>query len=315
MNKDYRFGFVGLGSIAKRHIRNLKAVTAERGHSCHVDVYRSGKGADIPEELEQLIDHVYYDADGIPEAYDAVFVTNPTSLHMDAIRKFREHAKAFFIEKPVFHSSSVSPEGLELGDKICYVACPLRYTGAIRYLKEHLDPKEILSMRVVSASYLPDWRPGTDYRKTYSAQKALGGGVSIDLIHEWDYITYLIGMPKQVTSIIRTVSDLELDSDDIAVYLADYGSCIAELHLDYFTRIPIRRIEITTNDVYLEADLIRQTIRRSDTEEEISFESERDAFQKKELEFFLDVLEGKKQNTNDIRHAVDVLKIAEGKEL
>ena len=314
MNNDYRIAFVGLGSIARRHIRNLRQILQERGDRCTVDVYRSGRGAQIPEETAELIDNVYYSEDGIPARYDAVFVTNPTSMHLDAIRRFEDHTGAFFVEKPVFHTSSVDIGDINTEDIIFYVACPLRYTGAIRYLKEHIDPQEVRSFRCVSASYLPEWRPGTDYRKTYSAQKALGGGVSIDLIHEWDYITYLIGMPRKVFSVIRTVSDLELDSDDIAVYVADYGSCIAELHLDYFTRTPIRRIEITTNDFYLSADLIAQKIRRSDMEEEISFTSERDAFQKKELEFFFDVLEGKQENTNDIRHALDVLAIAEGKE-
>ena len=44
---------------------------------------------------------------------------------------------------------------------------------------------------------------------TYSAHKDMGGGVSIDLIHEWDYLTYLFGMPSEIYSILDKVSDLE----------------------------------------------------------------------------------------------------------
>ena len=65
-----------------------------------------------------------------------------------------------------------------------YVACPLRYNAVIQYIKDNIDLQDVISVRSISSSYLPDWRPGVDYRKTYSAKKELGGGVSIDLIHE-----------------------------------------------------------------------------------------------------------------------------------
>ena len=95
-----------------------------------------------------------------------------------------------------------------------------------------------------------------DYRKTYSAHKDMGGGVSIDLIHEWDYLTYLFGNSFFIPSIgavldlrlnasieianpifspiawIGRKSSLEIDSDDYAVYIAEYADKILELHLD-----------------------------------------------------------------------------------
>ena len=42
-------------------------------------------------------------------------------------------------------------------------------------------------------SYLPGWRPGTDYRQSYSAQRRLGGGVLLDVIHEVDYAAWVLG--------------------------------------------------------------------------------------------------------------------------
>ena len=311
MTKELRVCFVGVGSIAKRHIRNLKAITEERGIRCSIDVFRSGKGAPLPPETAGLVDRTFSSMEEVSGGYDAVFVTNPTARHFDALRDFQDLTEAFFIEKPVFQSAKIDKQALSLEGKCCYVACPLRYTGVIQYLKEHISPAEVRSLRVVSASYLPEWRPGTDYRKTYSASKELGGGVSIDLIHEWDYITYLLGLPVSVKSLIRKVSSLEINSDDIAVYIADYENCLVELHLDYFTRETIRRIEITTEEGLITADLVGQTIRYPGNRV-LSFDSERDSFQRRELEYFLDVLEGKEENTNDLEHALRVLAIAEG---
>ena len=100
----------------------------------------------------------------------------------------------------------------------------------MQYVKANIIPDDVICVRAMSSSYLPDWRPGQDYRKTYSAHKDLGGGVSIDLIHEWDYLTYLFGWPKKVHSFIGKKSNLEIDSDDYAIYIAEFEKMIAELH-------------------------------------------------------------------------------------
>ena len=55
----------------------------------------------------------------------------------------------------------------------------------------------------------------------------MGGGVSIDLIHEIDYMTYLFGFPKKDHYISGTFSDLEIDSDDLAVHLFEYPKMIS----------------------------------------------------------------------------------------
>ena len=41
--------------------------------------------------------------------------------------------------------------------------------------------------------YLPDWRPGTDYKSGVSAQKDLGGGALLELSHELDYLQWFFG--------------------------------------------------------------------------------------------------------------------------
>ena len=103
-------------------------------------------------------------------------------------------------------------------------------------LKDLLPTLHPYCARVICSSYLPDWRPGVDYRTVYSAHKALGGGVTIDLIHEWDYLVDLFGVPQQLYNFKGTYSDLEIDSDDLSVYIAKYPTLLAEVHLDYFGR-------------------------------------------------------------------------------
>ena len=302
--------FIGVGSIAKRHIRNLKELY---GDEMEIDVLRSGKGGSMGSELEKIIQNTYHDFESLPEDYDIIFITNPTRLHYQTLQRVHGNGRHFFIEKPVFETGQEDWKELHLrADSVYYVACPLRYSNVIQYLKRTLDFSQIYSIRCISSSYLPEWRPGTDYRETYSAKKEMGGGVSIDLIHEWDYICELVGVPEQVKCFITKKSDLEIDSDDLAVYIAEYKDKVAELHLDYFGRYAERRIELFGKEDTIEADLIGQTITYRKSGNIVVLHEERDSMQKKELQNFFRIIEGKEKNNNPIPRACQTLKITRG---
>ena len=302
--------FIGLGSIAIRHIKNLKDIFGEK---IEIDVLRSGKGRTTDDALQSLIGHVYYDYACLPRDYDIIFITNPTRLHYITLLKVQDNARHFFIEKPVFETGEEDIDVLKLKEgSVYYVACPLRYTNVIQYLKQNIDFNEVYSIRCISSSYLPDWRPGTDYRDSYSAKKELGGGVSIDLIHEWDYISYLFGYPECVHSFIGHKSNLEIDSDDLAVYIAKYPNKYVELHLDYLGRKAIRKIELFTQDDSIEADLIEQKVVYRKEGRVVDLNEDRNSYQKKELSHFFDILDGKCVNDNTIERASRVLRLTKG---
>lgn len=301
--------FIGLGSIARRHIKNLKEICPQS----HITVLRSGMEKSVPAMLHGIIDKVLFNPSELEYWYDTVFITNPTSMHYETLLKYLYKSNCFFIEKPVFQLGTENIERFLEKKKTYYVACPLRYTNTIQYIKNNFAFSDIYSIRCISSSYLPTWREGVDYRDTYSARKELGGGVSIDLIHEWDYIYYLIGPPKEVKSFIRKKSKLEIDSDDIAVYIAEYEDKIVELHLDYFGRKTTRKIEFFGREDTIIADLIKQQITWVKQGIRIELPQERDEFQKRELIHFMDIMNGKCECDNDLRKACEVLRTARGR--
>ena len=310
---EYRLCFVGIGSIAKRHIRNVIKYSVKNRIQVRIDVLRSGKGTELEKEIEALIDNVYYDINEVKDShYDAVFITCYTSEHAAMLKKLSSTTNAFFIEKPVFHTSKVELSEINYDrNKIYYIACPLRYSRTIRFLKENIDFSKVINIRVTSASFLPDWRKG-DYRNSYSAKKEYGGGVSIDLIHEWDYITYLIGFPISTTKVMKKVSNLEINCEDIAIYIGNYENKIVELHLDYFSRIPFREIILVMNDELVKADLLTGKIEYLVNKKIIDLKEERNDIYIEEIKNFFDIMEGKKENFNDIKRAMKTLKLAEG---
>ena len=306
--------FVGLGSIGTRHLKNLTNLCADRGWTLQADALRSDLSRPLRDGVAALLHAQYTDLADAPAHYDMVFITNPTSLHADALTRVRGRGGALFIEKPIF---SADQTGLDLADCLptgqkAYVAAPMRWCGVMLALKDRLPGLHPYCARVICSSYLPDWRPGVDYRTVYSAHKAMGGGVTIDLIHEWDYLVELFGVPEKLYNFKGTYSDLEIDSDDLSVYIARYPTLLAEVHLDYFGRGYRRSIELFCHDGSYLADFGAGTLTLPDGtvqhyEEDVNRRYER------EMEYFVDyALTGSGESCNPPALALNVLKLTLG---
>ena len=313
MSKHYNIAFIGLGSIAKRHIKNVCDYVLSCGNTFSIDLYRSSIDRPIAEEILPFVDKSYLYSGEVQMDYDMVFITNPTSLHLEAALKFRPHTKSLFIEKPVFNGFEIDDAIITKLDEIpSYVACPLHYNPVLQYVKQNIDLSKVISVRAMSSSYLPDWRSGQDYRQTYSAHADLGGGVDIDLIHEWDYLTWIFGMPTICQAIVGKYSALEIDSNDTALYVAKNNLMTYELHLDYFGRKTQRTLDIFSQDDTIQCDLIAGTISYLKEGKTIKVNAERNAFQMAEIKHFFDIVERRIENDSNVEHGVKVLKLTKG---
>lgn len=303
--------FVGLGSIGQRHFRNLVDIFHEQECNFSMAAVRGTKQP-LPDDIQSNLQQQYVSWRDVSSIYDILFITNPTAFHYETLQHLGSKAERVFIEKPVFHHSSLSLKllGLEL-QKIYYVACPLRYTKIIQFLRLYLTGKKVFSVRAMCSSYLPEWRPGQNYLQSYSAHRLEGGGVSIDLIHEWDYLVYLFGFPLHTVACMGKVSDLTVDSDDVAVYIGQYDDKLVNVYLDYFGRKKRRELEIYLEEDVLLANFVTGEIRWLRSGKVKCFSENRNEYQKEELRYFLQL--EKNDENSGICHALKVLRIAEGK--
>jgi predicted dehydrogenase len=303
---------VGLGSIGKRHLKNLYGVLSKKNVRFYIDALRSKKTNES--DVSEFIHEEYYSYDDLSDDYDIAFVTNPTNLHYDTIQRLLPKARHLFIEKPVFDRTDCDISQLQLKKEgVYYVACPLRFSSVIKYLKEFVSKNNIYSAGCLCSSYLPDWRPGTDYKKNYSANSDAGGGVRIDLIHEWDYLQYLFGVPLEIAEFHGKYSQLEIASDDTAVYIARYKDKLVSVHLDYYGRVDRREIELYLEHDVIVGDLINHTVRFLKSGELVDLPQDRDDMQTSELEHFLNIIDGRSKISNDILTAFKTLNIAYGR--
>jgi predicted dehydrogenase len=235
---------VGLGSIGRRHARIL----AELG--CDV-VAVSRRTSD---------DHLVYPTIAAALAAhraDVVVIATETSSHAAALTALEQAAfgGTILVEKPALASlTDAAPTQLARA----YVAYNLRFHPVVSKLRELLRGQPIRSGHAYVGQYLPEWRPGTDYRASYSASEALGGGALRDLSHDLDLVCWLLGDWRAVAALGGHVSALEITSDDVFGLLLETASCPATtLQVNYLDRHARRRLLVNTDEHTYEADLIR----------------------------------------------------------
>ena len=312
--------FIGLGSIGSRHLKNLHTICAERGITLAADALRSDPGRPLRPGVAELLRAQFtaLDAPAARGHYDLAFITNPTSLHAEALQSLRGRAGALFIEKPIFSAdqAGLDPAALLDPGQKAYIAAPMRWCGVMLALKNRLETGadgRPYCARVLCSSYLPDWRPGVDYRTVYSAHKAMGGGVTIDLIHEWDYLVDLFGAPERLYNLRGQYSELEIDSDDVSLYIAQYPGMLAEVHLDYFGRGYRRSIELFTPSGSLVADFGAGTLTLPDGTVE-DYTEDVNARYLREMAYFLDYAAGPQAvSLNPPATAAQVLRLTLGR--
>lgn len=306
--------FFGLGSIGKRHIKNLSTIAAKKNINLHVHAFRKTFNP-IDKEIKDLVEKTIYTENELENDYDVVFITNPTNMHFETMKLMENRTKHMFIEKPIVDYKEYNFDELKLKDDgVYYVAGPLRFSSVIQKLKNIIRDERIYCVRAICSSYLPDWRPTVDYKKVYSADKEQGGGVRADLIHEWDYITHLFGFPQEVKCIYGKYSHLDINSEDVAVYIARYMDKVVEVHLDYFGRVPRREIEVFTKKGTISADIINETIKQSYESDSIKLSTDKNSMYLKEMEFFINNII-QNSGINNVKVCKGVLDLALGRSL
>ena len=294
MNNSLTACFIGLGSIGRRHLKNLSAVCRERGIDLKIDAIRHAPSP-LSDEIAPLVRKQYLLGDTIPN-YDLMFICNPSQKHHETVLAFGKYAGHVFLEKPAF-TRPLSDAELEplCDERKFYVACPLRYTKTFHDIKSYVDTHRIYSVRAICSSYLPDWRPGVDYRKLYSAS-ADSGGVKFDLIHELDYLISLFGFPVVANMLEANVSSLEIACSDLFIFAAKYRDKLVELHLDYFGRVPQRYCELLSSDGVVKFDFLKES-------------ENRNASYMREMASFIDFAIGGRTNINSIVHANQLIRL------
>ncbi len=255
---------VGAGSIGQRHLKNLLALGHEVAAVLDPDPARL-------DEIRPLVGGGCRLATDERDAFagdaNAAVICSPTHRHLDQVRAALRRGWHVFVEKPLAHTlegTDALVEEAGRAGRTVLVGCNLRFLPSLVLVKRLVEEGRIgrpLAARAHCGYYLPFWRPGTDYREGYGARQATGGGIILDSIHEFDYLTWLLGRPREVFAYAGKVSTLEIDTEDNADVLLrfDYGA-VANVHLDYLQRTYRRACDFIGEDGVIAWDYIAQSV-------------------------------------------------------
>ena len=277
--------FFGLGSIGKKHASIIKENFEFETYAYRSKKYQEKNGLQLEE---------FYNLD---EAFsikpDIAFITNPTHLHIKTSLECVKRNINLFIEKPISHTlekTDVLNKEIKKRKLFSYVAYNMRFHPVLNNLVEMIGNREKpIYFRTVCSSYLPEWRPDQDYSKSYSSKKEFGGGVILDLSHEFDYINWLFGEIKRIDGFYGKISDLKISSEDILnAQITCKSGLKGDLHLDYFSHKNERKIQIYYKNEYLEGDMIKNTIKilKNKKEKTIKYNCGKEYTYRKQIDYF-----------------------------
>ncbi|MBS4070819.1 Gfo/Idh/MocA family protein [Algoriphagus aquatilis] len=253
---------IGIGSIGKRHVsnlirlgyKNLTLITSKPTLGSEYEGFFSSKSLS-----ELMPDHDYSHA----------IICSPTASHVADLKACIElGVRHIYLEKPVSHTLEGIDEihNLILKNKVrIQVGFDLHFDPGLTKAKEILESGilgKIYSANAFVGQYLPDWRPHENYKLGMSASKAKGGGVMLDLVHEFDYIRWLMGIPELIFSSYQHNDALGIETEDLAdVLIRHKNGANSSIHLDYHQRKLIRFCLFTGENGTLHWDLAERNLK------------------------------------------------------
>ena len=314
-----RILIAGLGSIGRRHLRNLVALGQR-----DIVLFRTHQSTLPEEELADFPVETDLDA-AFTQKPAAVIIANPTALHLRIALPAAQAGCHLLIEKPIAAQWDEQVEALSrvVSEKSLrtLVGFQFRFHPVLAQIKDLIASEKIgrvLSFRVHWGEYLPGWHPWEDYRLGYAARKDLGGGVVNTLCHPLDYVRWLFGEIVSLSAMTRHVSDLDLDVEDVAEISMNLANgAIGSIHLDFYQRPPAHWIAINCEKGAIRWDNANGNARiyQADSEQWKIVNPpegfERNALFLDEIQHFLALLKGETQSRCSLEDGIKALKMTE----
>ena len=253
---------IGLGSIAKRHRKNLKDLYP------NARVYAMSSSGRLVDEIVDNCDEVVNSIERLIDiGVDFVVIASPATFHAQHSIPLIRSGIPVLIEKPVAASLEdarlIASETAKFGTPVAVGYC-LRYMPSAQKMRDFIDRRQIgclYNIAIEIGDFLPSWRPDKNYMDTVSASAHLGGGALLEMSHEIDYAHWMLGDINIRSALLSFSSELDLDVEDRADVLATTSRGeVLSLHLDFLQKSPFRQMRLVGEKGILKWDLLKNSI-------------------------------------------------------
>jgi predicted dehydrogenase len=312
-----KFVVAGLGSIGRRHLRNLVSLGEN-----DVLLYRTHLSTMTEEDLAGFKTVNDFQI-ALKTKPDAVIVSNPTAMHLDIAIPSAKEGVHLLLEKPVSHSldrvEELAAQGT-LKNLQILVGFQFRFHPTLIRMKDLLSEGVIgrpVSCRAHWGEYLPNWHPWEDFRKSYAAKPELGGGVVLTLSHPFDYLRWIMGEVDSLWAFTSESKELLIGTESTAeVGLRFSNGATGSVHLDYIQQPGSHTLDIIGSNGSLHWDNSTGELKlyRSTNKEWTSFFPpagfERNDLFIAEMKAFLAMLRGDAPSPCTLADGISTLEIA-----
>ncbi len=311
---------IGVGSIGERHLQNLLSLGAAIS-IFDAEVIRKNEIA------QKYAIPTISSLDNSFNSFDLVIICTPTHTHVELATKALNAGCHTFIEKPIAEKSSADLTSLitlaKKSKKSILVGCNMRFHRGVNEVKTILDSGilgKIYSVYAHVGHFLPNWRK-IDYKKTYSAQTAQGGGILLESIHEFDYLRWLFGNITTISAQVARSGALDIDAEDLAEVTFHFeNGMIGHLHADSLQQTKRRGCEIIAeNGTFIwesrgkNPEIATFTLlhRNGEPFEQKTVSIEIDEMYLAEMRYFIEMIISGKKTMNDVMEAAETLRLVE----
>ncbi len=232
-----KFLVIGLGSMGKRRVRNLKALGVE-----HVAGFDPR-----PDRRQESVDKygipVFDDLDTAIHTFspEAFVISTPPDLHMHYAYQAYERGISCFIEASVVDADKISQLAQKIKNTPIVMApsCTMRYYPGPKKVKELILANAIgsvLNVNYQTGQYLPDWHPWEKIEDFYVSKRETGGAREI-VPFELSWLNDIFGKAEALGCVKAKLTDMPADIDDLYHCLLRYdGNVLANLTVEVVSR-------------------------------------------------------------------------------
>jgi predicted dehydrogenase len=231
---------IGLGSMGKRRIRNLKTLGINRiiGFDLREDRRKEAKEKYNIETIENLNDLDL-------KAINAIIISTPPDIHNQYIKFAIDNKKPAFVEASVILKGLENLNRLAKKKKILIApSCTMRFHPAIKKIKEIVKSGKygkITNFSYHSGQYLPDWHPWEKVTNYYVSKRETGGAREI-VPFELTWLTDVFGFPKKIIGFFGKTTNVGADIDDTYVISMDFRKFFGNMLIDVVSRYATRSL-------------------------------------------------------------------------
>lgn len=319
---------VGHGSIGKRHLRIARELLPDADIRVLQHSHKN--------ESSSLSNGSFYSLEeACAFSPEIAVIANPAPFHLEIAKSLAKIGTHLLIEKPLSTSATEAYDFLE-AIQGCNIALQigynLRFLPSLQRFRELINEGAIgrvISVRSEVGQHLASWRPDQDYRTGVSARRELGGGVLLELSHEFDYLRWIFGEVEWVNAWFGHQSTLDIDVEDIAHVILGFATdknhhhLVATLNLDCLRFDATRSCTAIGDQGTLQWDAVAGLIERFSPQQQgweviSSHPSQRDDSYLAQWQGFLASLNGKTSplvTGNDGKAVIDIIEAARKSQL